>query len=201
MATDGASSSYAIRSKYDVFLSFRGEDTRNNFTSHLHHALDEKGIYTFMDDKELQRGEAISPTILHAIEESKISMIVLSRNYASSTSCLDELVKILECKASKGQMVLPIFCDVDPWEVRNFEKGRFADAMARQKEQFTDDAERFLKWMAALREVSNLSGWDLRNVRYVYIYTIYKYISICIRIYIIYLHLICMFMSLSCCSY
>jgi hypothetical protein len=36
--------------KYDVFLSFRGKDTRNNFTSHLYDALCRKQIKTFIDN-------------------------------------------------------------------------------------------------------------------------------------------------------
>ena len=42
--------------KYDVFLNFRGEDTRSGFTSHLHAALEQKGIITYIDDK-LVRGD------------------------------------------------------------------------------------------------------------------------------------------------
>ncbi|KAJ7962592.1 TIR-NBS-LRR disease resistance protein [Quillaja saponaria] len=57
--------------KYDIFLSFRGEDTRNNFTSHLHEALRSKQIETFIDD-ELDRGGEISSSLLKAIEQSKI---------------------------------------------------------------------------------------------------------------------------------
>ena len=34
--------------KYDVFLSFRGEDTRRSFTDHLHAALSRYGINTFV---------------------------------------------------------------------------------------------------------------------------------------------------------
>uniref|UniRef100_A0A6N2M4J1 TIR domain-containing protein n=1 Tax=Salix viminalis TaxID=40686 RepID=A0A6N2M4J1_SALVM len=82
----------------DVFLSFRGEDTRKNFTDHLHSALIQAGIRTFKDDNNLPRGEEISPQLLRAIEGSRISVVVFSKNYASSTWCLDELVKIMECR-------------------------------------------------------------------------------------------------------
>ena len=107
--------------KYDVFLSFRGDDTHMDFTSHLNGFLKLKGIHTFIDD-ELQRGEEISTKLLEAIKSSRSSIIILSENYASSTWCLDELVEILECKKS-GQMVLPVFYKVDPSEVRN-KKGK-----------------------------------------------------------------------------
>jgi hypothetical protein len=65
-----------------------------------------------MDD-ELPRGEEISTELIEAIESSRISIIVFSQNYASSTWCLNELVKILECKKN-GQTVLPVFYKVDP---------------------------------------------------------------------------------------
>ena len=49
--------------EYDVFLNFRGEDTRDNFTNLLYNVLCEKGIHTFIDNK-LQRGEEITQTLL-----------------------------------------------------------------------------------------------------------------------------------------
>ena len=94
---DGASSSFTSRFIHDVFLSFRGEDTRYNFTSHLYQALCDKGFNTFIDN-DLRRGEEISTELLKAIESSMISIVVFSDNYASSGWCLDELVKILECR-------------------------------------------------------------------------------------------------------
>ncbi|PRQ22128.1 putative TIR domain-containing protein [Rosa chinensis] len=106
-------SSSAPRWKYDVFLSFRGEDTRKGFTDHLYTVLDDKGITTFRDDPELQKGEYISPALFAAIEESRFGLIVLSQNYAWSTWCLDELVRILKCMKAR-KTVLPIFYDVDP---------------------------------------------------------------------------------------
>ena len=80
-----SSSSSSRKWKYDVFLSFRGEDTRKNFTDHLYATLKQKGIITFRDDKNLKRGESISPELLKAIEESMFAIVILSKNYASST--------------------------------------------------------------------------------------------------------------------
>ncbi|XP_050277260.1 TMV resistance protein N-like [Quercus robur] len=155
-----SSSSFTQRCIYDVFLSFRGEDTRNGFTSHLNGILRHNGINTFMDD-ELPRGEKISAELLEAIESSKISMIVFSRNYASSTWCLDELVKILECK-NNGQVVLPVFYKVDPSDVRN-QQEKFGEALAKHEKIFKDNKEKVQRWRAALNEASHISGWHYKN--------------------------------------
>ncbi|PPD89797.1 hypothetical protein GOBAR_DD13286 [Gossypium barbadense] len=58
------------KKKYDVFLSFRGEDTRNNFTDHLYNALKRRGIVTFRDDPKLEAGEEIAPELFKAIQQS-----------------------------------------------------------------------------------------------------------------------------------
>ncbi|XP_054790450.1 disease resistance protein RPV1-like [Prosopis cineraria] len=92
---------------HDVFISFRGEDTRHGFVSHLHSALRRNDVRTYMDC-DLERGNEISSTLLRAIEQSKISLVVFSKNYASSRWTLDELVKIMKCRKTWGQLVLPI---------------------------------------------------------------------------------------------
>ena len=152
--------SFTQRCIYDVFLSFRGEDTRNGFTSNLNGILRHNGINIFMDD-ELQKGEKISAELFKAIESSKISIIVFSKNYATSTWCLDELVKILECK-KKGQVVFPVFYKVDPSEVRS-QKGKFGEALAKHEESFKYDMNKVQIWRAALNEAGNLSGWHYKN--------------------------------------
>ena len=109
----GSSSSFTHQpKKFDVFLSFRGKDTRFGFISHLYDALRLRGIHTFIDDK-LQTGEEISTKLLKNIENSMMSIIVFFENYASSTWCLDEAAKIVECKKN-DQLVWPIFYKVDP---------------------------------------------------------------------------------------
>lgn len=156
------SSSTGIQSwKYDVFLSFRGEDTRNNFTDHLYTALIQKGIKTFIED-DLSKGESVAPAVLRAIEGSRASIIVFSRNYASSSWCLEELCKILECKDATNQLVWPIYYKVDPSNVRR-QTGSFAEAFAKHEERFGDDIEKVQRWKAALTEAANLSGWDYSN--------------------------------------
>ncbi|XP_058731486.1 disease resistance protein RPV1-like [Vicia villosa] len=145
--------------KYDVFLSFRGEDTRDNFTSHLHAELCRQRIETFIDNR-LVRGEEISPALCKAIEESAIYVVILSKHYASSTWCLDELTKILECKEKYEREVIPVFYRVDPSNVRH------------QKKSYADDFVKHLPlgdkvdaWKAALTQVAKLSGWDSQKIR------------------------------------
>ncbi|XP_059643755.1 disease resistance protein RPV1-like [Cornus florida] len=130
-----SSSTPTRKSKYDVFLSFRGEDTCKNFVDHLFAALSQSGIYTFKDDEQLRTRKEFSPALLKAIEESSIALIVFSKRYASSKWCLDELVKILECKEKMGQTVVPIFYGVDPSQVRK-QTGSFAAAFKKHEEGF-----------------------------------------------------------------
>ncbi|CAL5431188.1 unnamed protein product [Camellia sinensis] len=159
-----SSSSFAPQCKHDVFLSFSGVDTRKNFTGHLLAALEQNGFYTFRDDTKLDKGEDIGSELLKAIESSRISLIVFSKNYAASRWCLDELVKIMECRKTFQQIVLPIFYDVDPSDVRA-QKGSVAEAFAKHEEHFKNGSNgKVEKWRAALTEAANLSGWDLKNV-------------------------------------
>ncbi|ESR55125.1 hypothetical protein CICLE_v10024483mg, partial [Citrus x clementina] len=125
-------SSYRNNKKYDVFVSFRGEDTRDNFTSHLYSALSRQNIQTFIDD-QLNRGDEISESLVNAIEASAISVIIFSESYASSRWCLDELVKILECKKEYAQILIPVFYRVDPSDVRN-QTGSFGDSFSNEDE-------------------------------------------------------------------
>ncbi len=156
MSTEKATSS----SSYDVFLSFRGEDTRYQFTDHLYHALNQKGINTFRDDDKLQRGESISSKLSKAIEESRFAIVIFSREYASSTWCLKELAKIVGCRKEKGMTVLPVFYNVDPSHVRNQEE-TFAEAFVAHEERFKNEKEKVKEWRDALREVANIAGWTI----------------------------------------
>ncbi|KAF3643931.1 Toll/interleukin-1 receptor-like protein [Capsicum annuum] len=148
--------------KNDVFLSFRGEDTRKTFVGHLYYALNQKGIHTFKDDVRLERGKSISPELVKAIEQSRFAIVVFSKNYASSTWCLDELGKIMECKKELGLTVIPIFYDVDPSDVSK-QSGSFAESFGRHEENLKEDVEKVQCWRDAFRQAGKISGYDLPN--------------------------------------
>ncbi|KAL4564970.1 hypothetical protein LXL04_029049 [Taraxacum kok-saghyz] len=143
--------------KYDVFLSFKGEDTRTNFIDHLYSALDHKSIYTFKDDERIKKGRRISDELIGSIEDSKFYIIVFSKNYAYSSWCLDELVKIMECHKTTQQRAYPVFYDVEPSEVRK-QSGAVEKAFPEHENE--EDAA---KWRNALKEASDLTGWELRK--------------------------------------
>lgn len=120
---------------YRIFLSFRGKDTRKTFTDHLYTALVHAGFRTFRDDDEIARGEKINSELQKAIMQSKISIVVFSKNYASSRWCLDELVTVFERKRTSKHGDLPVFYDVDPSQVRK-QTGSFAEAFERHERRW-----------------------------------------------------------------
>ncbi|XP_050242471.1 toll/interleukin-1 receptor-like protein [Quercus robur] len=138
-------------------------DTRYNFVGHLYEALRQKGIHTFKDDKNLDRGKPISPELLKAIEESRFAVVIISKDYASSAWCLDELAHIIHCKKKTGMTILPVFHYVDPSDIRK-QMGTFEQAFIEHEEK--ENKERVEKWREALREVGNLAGCHLKNTRY-----------------------------------
>ncbi|GJZ98552.1 Toll/interleukin-1 receptor domain-containing protein [Tanacetum coccineum] len=153
MASSSASvgSPVSDQAAYDVFLSFRGEDTRYSFTDHLFQALVRAGLRTFRDNEEIDRGLELKPEIERAIIQSRASIVVLSENYANSRWCLDELVLILDQRRKFNHFVLPLFYHVSPSDVRN------------QRESCTIEVSKWTevnvnRWKAALTEVANLTG-------------------------------------------
>ncbi|KAJ9554670.1 hypothetical protein OSB04_018715 [Centaurea solstitialis] len=157
--------------KHDVFLSFRGTDTRNNFVDHLYSALVQQGIGTYKDDVTLPRGETIDIALLTAIEKSQIAVIVFSENYADSKWCLQELAHIMKCKDERGLIIIPIFYHISPYELRH-QKGKYGEALAKHVAHFDiknqhgeygkaitkSDVNKVESWRKALRDAAELAG-------------------------------------------
>ncbi|XP_009342706.2 disease resistance protein RPV1 [Pyrus x bretschneideri] len=143
-------------SKYDVFLSFRGE-TRRGITDHLYHRLNDHNFNVFRDKDKLICGDVIEESLNQAIKESRLAAIMFSKGYAESRWCLDELVEIMECRRTLGQLVFPIFFDVAPSDVRH-QTGSFEPAFRNHRQRF--EAEKVRQWSNALQEAANLNGKD-----------------------------------------
>ncbi|KAL8249414.1 hypothetical protein R6Q59_006282 [Mikania micrantha] len=148
---------------FEVFLSFRGEDTRYNFVDHLYAALVHKGINVFKDDEMIRKGKFISQELTHAIEESRFSVVVLSKNYADSSWYLGELVKIMKCRDQMGLMVLPVFYHVDPSDVRK-QKGDYATAFQKHEKNINSEKNEVNEWREALGGAASLSGYHISAV-------------------------------------
>ncbi|XP_057744171.1 TMV resistance protein N-like [Arachis stenosperma] len=141
--------------KHDVFVSFRGTDIRTNFLSHLTTNLKRNQIDFFVDDEKLHPGDEISSTLLRAIEQSYILLVIFSEHYASSRWCLEELVKIIECMEQYERIVIPVFYNVDPSHVR-YQKGTFAEAFDVHKKRYEEEIMQ--NWKCVLKKTVNLSG-------------------------------------------
>ncbi|CAI0628593.1 unnamed protein product [Linum tenue] len=155
--TSSAPSSSPV--EYEVFLSFRGPDVRENFADFLHKFLVRYKIRTFLDDEELRKGEKIAPSLVKAIEESKVYIPVLSPNYARSKWCLQELAQMMKCcNQGNGHIMLPIFFMVEPRDVRR-QDGPYKAAFQHHRKKY--DAETIDEWKEALQEVGAMKGWHI----------------------------------------
>ncbi|KAH1045442.1 hypothetical protein J1N35_036226 [Gossypium stocksii] len=157
-----ASSSSSCPLKHQVFLSFRGEDTRLNFTAHLLKALKDTGMNIFFDEETLEKGDQLSQALSLAIAAANLSIIVLSVNYASSKSCLAELSGIMRRKDTQGHIVLPIFYHVDPSHVRNL-GGSFKTSFNHHESNRLHQVQR---WKTAFSEVDKLKGWHIEGGKF-----------------------------------
>ncbi|KAL4588385.1 hypothetical protein LXL04_001269 [Taraxacum kok-saghyz] len=172
--TSHASSSVATAQpsfSYDVFLSFHGEDTRENFTDHLYTALKQVSIHTFYDDA-IERGKLLKSELKKVIHESAVSLIVFSKNYASSKLCLDEVSLIIEeheTSSSKHE-VIPVFYNVDLSDILH-QTGSFKNAfdgyddLIKEEKNLREKIKLLNKvgeWRDSLEKAATFAGIEIK---------------------------------------
>ncbi|KAG2272872.1 hypothetical protein Bca4012_075160 [Brassica carinata] len=146
--------------KHHVFPSFHGPDVRRGFLSYLLKEFKEKAIDVFIDN-DIERSKLIGPELTEAIRGSLIAVVLISKNYASSTWCLNELVEIMKCRDDYNQTVMVIFYEVDPSDVKK-QKGDFGAVFDRTcAEKSTEEVER---WRKALHIVAQIAGYHTSNL-------------------------------------
>ncbi|ESQ29392.1 hypothetical protein EUTSA_v10023401mg [Eutrema salsugineum] len=153
-SSSSLSSSLTNQYSYDVFPSFSGHDVRRTFLSHFLEGLKSKDIKTFKDNG-IKRSESINSELIRAIRESRIAVVILSKNYASSSWCLNELQMIMECRVSLGQTVMTIFYELEPSDVRK-QTGDFGKAFKETCVGKTEKEKQ--RWREALTQVAVIAG-------------------------------------------
>ncbi|XP_008222667.1 PREDICTED: TMV resistance protein N-like [Prunus mume] len=144
-----------FRLRWDVFLSF-SEDTRSTITKNIYEELEKCSVRVFRDDEGLNRGDEIASSLLEAIEDSAAAIVVLSPRYAESRWCLEELAKMCERSRRLHLMILPVFYQVDPSDVRR-QRGPFAEHF-RAHEQVYENAV-VSRWRSAMAKVGGTAGY------------------------------------------
>ena len=141
---------------YDVFLNHRGPDVKGGFIAHLEEALRQAGLNPFLDKASLKKGDHAFRAIDKALEVARVHVAVVSRRYAESKHCLNELVAMLR----SGKPVIPIFYDVQPTEMRRVGRGVFAAAFRNHRTR--EPAERVQEWVDALCELADITAFVFR---------------------------------------
>ncbi|CAN0928130.1 TMV resistance protein N [Linum grandiflorum] len=162
MAASSYSTPYTGEWEYDVFLCFRGDDTRDGFTGHLLSALSDKKIRTFIDNM-LAKTESIDE-LISILQRCALSVVVFSEKFADSIWCLEEVVTIARRMTEFGHRVLPVFYKVDPYDVTGNSRS-YATTMDREYKSRSTYVEDKKKWMDALKAVANSSGHTSQNIK------------------------------------
>jgi len=146
---------------YEVLLSFEGEEDTCGFTNNLYKALTNRGIHTFIDDKEtLSEGNEITPLLVKVIQQSKIAIIVFSGNYASSSFCLEVLSSIVDnFQLQNSKFIFPVFYNINSSDVGKQSGPYYETAFVNHEEMLKENKEKVVKWRNALSHVADLYGW------------------------------------------
>ncbi|XP_039155778.1 TMV resistance protein N-like [Eucalyptus grandis] len=160
-----ASVTNASGMEFEVFLSFRGPDTRDHFTSCLYSQMVEKGIRVFKDNEELRVGQKIGGNLLQALDNTQIYIPIFSKGFASSPWCLREVAHMVDCtsKSDGKKEILPVFFDVEPDDVK-LKTELYRNALSMHKNKYGPDEVK--RWEVALVEVPTRVGWKLEGKGY-----------------------------------
>ncbi|XP_028802442.1 toll/interleukin-1 receptor-like protein [Neltuma alba] len=95
-----------------VYISFRGDEGNRKFIHSLSAALKAEGFRIFGDDKKHEKPDSnLPPHLLQAIDESWIWIVVFSKNYASSSWCLNELAEFARFTLVQYRYVDPVIVE------------------------------------------------------------------------------------------
>ena len=82
---------------------------------------------------------------------------MFSEDYASSRWCLDELVEIYNSYETMKRLVVPVYYNIDPSDVRH-QTGSFKHAFVKHQSRSGADIDKVKKWRFTPANVATFSG-------------------------------------------
>lgn len=122
--------------EYDVFISHASED-KEDFVRPLAEELRKRGYRVWYDEFSLNWGDSLSSSIDKGISQSKLGIIVLSRNFFQKRWTKRELEGFVSKEGTNGKVILPIWHQVSKKEVSDFSP-ILADKLAINSSQGID---------------------------------------------------------------
>ncbi|CDY11145.1 BnaC06g23970D [Brassica napus] len=136
--------------KNDVFLSFRGEQTRKTFLSHLLSSLKKKDITTSTSSESC-------PVSVQALQVSLVAIPIFSNDHASLDLWVDDLATIIDCDKKGTLTAVPVFFQLDPNDFLKMLRTAGKDAQTMHEPQ-RRSLEIVKKWLDA--HIINKSGFN-----------------------------------------
>lgn len=131
-----------------------------SFCSHRALAENERTCISGVSSWLVFEGKESESDHLQAVKKSNVLILVLSQNYASSRCCLGDLLEMMECKISRGHLVLPILYKVEPEDVELL-LVMLAKRFCLREEHVDEKVED--QWEEVLIEIRSLKGWDSKK--------------------------------------
>ncbi|VVB07979.1 unnamed protein product [Arabis nemorensis] len=147
-----------------VFINFRGQDVRNDFLDSLVDKMKTENINVFIDKHEV-RGLALEDLFMR-IEESKVAIVIFSKNFTNSPWCLNERARIKDCVDRGTLIAIPIFYKMKP-SVEKDLTGDFGLAFRTLKYENRHDPVTE-KWEKAIVSMTQRHGMELQEHRFVF---------------------------------
>ncbi|XP_039169696.1 disease resistance protein RUN1 [Eucalyptus grandis] len=144
--------------RYQVFLSFRGPETRENLAQYLYDQLRRFGVEAFLDREEIRDGDCISRKIEEAIERSDVCVPIFSQDFASSAACLMEVAHMVK----SGKKILPIFFFVKPCDVR-YRRGTYRESFKIHRAKKYHSELIIREWEYALEKIAGFKGPEFKQ--------------------------------------
>ncbi|KAH9289146.1 hypothetical protein KI387_033263 [Taxus chinensis] len=143
------------RGKYDIFVSHSRSD-KSSVASILYDELVRSGLKVFLDEKKDEMNDILTDSIQEAISNASLHIPILSKQYAESYWCLNELSFMFKT----GAPILPIYYDIQPSDLLLIMKAEGINSKnySRYAMKGTSNTQKHQECTEALHKVSLLSG-------------------------------------------